>query len=129
MRKISILSGILILFSLVLAACGSATPASPTAMPVNITITTDPSPAMVGDTEIVLTITDQNGQPLEGAQVDVSAEHTEMMGMAMNGLATEQDGGIYAIKGSFDHPGKWKVTVYVRKDELDVKQEIPLEVQ
>src|SRR5690242_4828096 len=109
MRKISILSGMLILFSLALAACGSATPAPPTAMPVNVTVTTNPSPAVVGDTELVFNITDQNGQPLEGAKVDVSAEHTEMMGMSINGLASDQGGGTYAIRGSFDHPGKWKV--------------------
>ena len=90
---------------------------------------TDPNPAIMGDMELVLNITDPNGNPIEGATVDVSADHTDMSGMNMSGLATDQGGGRYSIKANFSMSGNWKVTVYIRKDGLDYKEDIDFKVQ
>jgi hypothetical protein len=130
MRKL-IFIGLFVGFSVLLAACGAAsTPASSaSSKPVKITIGTNPNPAMMGDIEIVLTITDANGKPIEGATVDVAADHTDMTGMTMSGLATEQSGGKYAINANFQHSGNWKLTVYVRKDSLGYKEDIDFKVQ
>ncbi|MBI5933615.1 MAG: FixH family protein [Chloroflexi bacterium] len=130
MRK-SIFISVLVLTSILLTACGSA--AAPTeassAKSVNIVLSTNPNPAAVGDVEIVFTITDADGKPIEGAKVDVSAEHPAMAGMGMSGAAVEQSGGVYSIKANFSDPGTWKITIYVRKDGLDYKEEIELEIQ
>jgi len=130
MRK-SILASMLVLLSVLLAACGSA--AAPTeagsAKPVNIAVSTNPNPAMMGDLELVFTITDADGNPLEGATVDVSADHTDMTGMGMSGVATDQGGGKYSIQANFPMSGKWKLTVYVRKDGLDYKEDIEFAIQ
>ena len=117
--------------SLIIAACGSvATPADTTsAKPVNIKVESNPTPAIMGDAELVFTITDSSGNPIEGARVDVSADHTDMMGMGMSGPATEQGGGKYAINANFSMSGTWKLTVYIRKDNLDYKEAIELPVQ
>ena len=130
MRK-SIFISILVLVSVLLAGCGStATPVdTSTEKPVNIKMETNPTPAMMGDMEVIFTLTDASGNPIEGAKVDVSAEHTGMSGMDMSGLATEQGGGKYAINANFSMSGDWKVTVYVRKDGLDYKEEIEFPVQ
>lgn len=130
MRKL-IFIGLFVGLSVLLAACGAAaTPTSSTSSkPVNITVGTNPNPAMMGDIEIVLTITDANGNPIEGATVDIAADHIDMTGMTMSGLATEQSGGKYAIKANFQHSGNWKLTVYVRKDGLDYKEDIDFKVQ
>lgn len=113
-----------------LAACGTASkPASPAGAPVNIKLETNPDPAQVGDVELAFTITDENGSPIEGAQVDVNADHTDMSGMSMGGPATGQGSGRYVIKANFSMSGNWLVTVYVRKGELDEKQDIPLVVK
>jgi uncharacterized GH25 family protein len=130
MRK-SILISLLVLLSVVLAACGSAaTPVDTTsAKPVNIVLTSNPDPAVKGDVELVFTITDADGNSIEGAKVDVSADHTDMAGMGMSGLATEQGGGKYSITAGFSHAGTWKLTVYVRKDGLDYKEDIEFKVQ
>lgn len=121
----------LVLISVLLAACGSAaTPADATpAKPVNIKFETNPTPAMMGDMELILTITDANANPIEGAKVDVSVDHTDMTGMGMSGLATDQGGGKYAINANFSMSGNWKLTVYVRKDGLDYKEDIEFPVQ
>jgi hypothetical protein len=130
MHKVIFVS-MLVMLSALLAACGGeATPTDTTsAKPVNITVNTNPSPATTGDLEITLTITDAHGDPIGGAKVDVSADHTDMTGMGMSGLATAQDGGMYAINANFQHSGNWKLTVYVRKEGLDYKEDIDLKVQ
>ncbi|MDP1546837.1 MAG: FixH family protein [Anaerolineales bacterium] len=132
MRKLFFIS-MFVLASVLLAACGGgATPAADGAAeekPVNIQVETSPSPAMMGDVELIFTITDANGSPIEGATVDVSVDHTDMTGMGMSGLATEQGGGKYSIKAGFSMTGNWKLTVYVRKDGLDYKEDIDIKIQ
>jgi hypothetical protein len=134
MRKLIFIS-LFVLLSVLLAACGggSSTPTSSgegsSSQPVNIDVSTNPSPAMAGDIELVFTITDGSGNPIEGAKVDVSADHTDMMGMSMSGAATEQGDGKYAINANFSMSGNWKLTVYVRKDGLDYKEDIEFKVQ
>ena len=130
MRKMIFIS-LLVALSVLLAACGSgAAPADTTSTKqVNIKLETNPNPALVGDVELLLTITDANGKPIEGANVDVTADHTDMMGMGMSGLATNQGGGNYSIKANFSESGNWKLTIYVRKGELDYKEDIKFVVQ
>jgi uncharacterized GH25 family protein len=128
------ISSVFVVLAVVLAACGgSAQPAAPvesgSSSQVNITVESNPSPAMMGDMELILTITDGDGKPIEGATVDVSADHTDMTGMGMSGLATEQGGGRYSINANFSMSGNWKITVYVRKDGLDYKEDIEFKVQ
>jgi len=134
MRKMFFISSMFVVLAVVLAACGgSAQPAAPvesgSSSQVNITVESNPSPAMMGDMELFLTITDGDGKPIEGATVDVSADHTDMTGMGMSGLATEQGGGRYSINANFSMSGNWKITVYVRKDGLDYKEDIEFKVQ
>ena len=142
MRKMFFISMFVVLAA-ALAACGSsAQPAAPveagSSSQVNIQVESSPSPAMtlapgasagVGDMELILTITDGDGNPIEGATVDVSADHTDMTGMGMSGLATEQGGGRYSINANFEMSGNWTLTVYVRKDGLDYKEDIEFKVQ
>ena len=130
MRRLIFIS-VFVLLSILLAACGgAATPTdTPSAKPVNIAVSTNPNPAMMGDMELVFTITDEHGNPIEGATVDVSADHTDMTGMNMGGAAAEQGGGKYAINANFSMSGNWKLTVYVRKDGLDYREDIDFKVQ
>lgn len=133
MRR-SIFISMLVLLSVLLAGCGNAsTPdgggGNAPSQEVNIAVSTSPNPPMMGDIELVLAITDADGNPLEGARVDVSADHTDMTGMTMSGPATDQGGGRYAITANFSMSGNWKLTVYVRKDGLDYKEDIQLKIQ
>ena len=123
LRKTLLITVLLTLFALALAGCGAA-PASS----ASVKIETNPNPAKVGDVQLVLNITDQNGGLIPGAKVDVSASHPDMNGMSMGGQAVEKDGK-YAIKANFNMAGNWTITVSVHKDGLDVKQELPLVIQ
>ncbi len=117
--------------SIILAACGgAAAPANSNSdKPVIIQVETSPNPAMMGDVTFTLVITDESGNPLEGARVDVSLDHTDMTGMGMSGPATDQGEGKYAINANLSMSGNWKMTVYVRNDSLDYKEDIELKIQ
>ena len=132
MRKL-VLIPVFVLLCVLLVACGSGSAVTPapesSGKPVNIEVETNPNPAAMGDIELVLSITDAGGEPIEGATVDVSATHTDMTGMDMSGVATEQGGGKYAINANFSMSGNWKLKVYVRKEGLDYSEEIDLPVQ
>lgn len=130
MRKIVFVS-LLIGLTVLLSACGGMAPmqASTSAKDVNIAVVSSPSPAVMGDVELLLTVTDKSGSPIEGAKVNVAADHTDMSGMAMSGLATDQGGGKYSIKANFDESGNWMLSVEVTKDSLDYKEDIEFKVQ
>ena len=81
---------------------------------------------MVGDVELILTITDLDGKPIEDARVDVSVDHIDMSGMTMDGPASERGDGKFAIKADFSMSGNWEITVYVRKGDLDESLKLPL---
>lgn len=128
MRK-TIFISLLVGLSILLAACGSTAAPAATTKQANIKVETAPSPAVKGDVEIVLTITDSSGNPIEGAKVSVSADHPDMAGMGMSGSATGQGGGKYSIKANFSDAGAWVLTVYVRNGELDYQEKFELPVQ
>ena len=129
MRKL-VFVGLLVVTSVLLAACGGSATPNASAKPVNIQVESDPSPAVVGDAELVFTITDASGNLIEGARVDVSADHTDMSGMGKSGAATDQGSGRYSINANFSMTGNWKLTVYVRNDAgLDYKEDIDFQVQ
>jgi hypothetical protein len=117
--------------SLFMAACGGAATQAPAATPAPATITlnTNPNPPVAGDVELRFTVVDDKGQPVSGADFDVIADHTDMSGMTMHGKATDQGGGSYAILTNFSMAGNWLLTVQVRKEGLDFKQDINLEIK
>ena len=131
MRKLIFILLVLVLPTLLAACGGTTTPAADTSTkPVNIKFESKPTPASVGDTELIFTVTDANGKPVEGATVEVSADHTDMTGMGMNGTATDQGFGKYSINANFSMSGNWKLTVYVRNgQDLDYKEDIGFKVQ
>lgn len=136
---------LLMIMTLVLAACSSCLPTqanSPQAMmntsvPMNfgnmMSGTATPGSMMATNPEaahMMEPITAPKVQPAaETTGEQLLAYQTDMSGMSMAGPATEQGGGKYAIRANFSMSGNWAVTVYVRKGELDVKQEIPLKVK
>lgn len=130
MRKFTFIT-LLVVLTVVLAACGSAATSAETnsSKQVNINLETNPAPAVKGDIELLFTITDASGAPIEGAKVDVAAEHPSMEGMGMSGQATDLGGGKYSIKADFTDPGEWVLTVSVMSGELDYKEEIKFPIQ
>lgn len=131
MRKIFTLS-LLVVAAAALAACGASAPmeeAHSDSGDIKIVVESDPAPTTTGDVELLLTITDKDGAPIEGAEVKVQAEHPAMSGMGMSGLATDLGGGKYSIKANFEDSGDWMLTISVHKDGVDHEEEIELKIQ
>lgn len=116
---------------LFLVACGGATTQAPiaTAAPVTITLKTDPNPPVMGEIELLFKVVDDKGQPVSGADFDVIADHTDMSGMTMHGKASDQGNGNYAITTNFSMSGNWKLSIQVRKDGLNYKQDLDLVIE
>jgi hypothetical protein len=116
---------------LVLAACAGNKPQEPASEPpsTSISLVTNPNPAQVGDVELRFIVTDGSGQPVSGADFDIFADHTDMAGMTMHGKATEQGNGVYGITANFSMAGNWKLSLQVKKGDLDYKQDIELQIQ
>lgn len=121
----------LTILALILAACGTSNQPdiTPTANGLIISTHTDPSPARVGDVDVILTVKDAQGNPVTGANVMVFADHTDMSGMNMSGLATEQGNGNYAILANFSMSGNWMLTVDVKTASELETQKIPILIE
>ncbi len=131
MRPLKALFALSIGLTLLLTACsgaGSAAPAQ-TAEPVTITMNVLPDPPVVGDVLLYFGVVDDQGQPVTGAEVNVMADHTDMSGMTMQGNATDQGKGIYAITTNFSMAGQWIITVQIKNEALEYKQDIDLIIQ
>jgi len=111
-----------------LSGCGAAPTLSPSpsAAGASITLTTNPEPPTSGDVELIVMVNDAQGQPISDADVYLFVDHTDMKGMGMNGKATSQGNGRYAITAGFEMTGNWKVTVQVKKSPLDMAQDFTL---
>lgn len=123
MRYRSLLLSLLFVGALAASAC-SGSGATPTSTPASIKLTTNPNPPTSGNIELVATITDANGQPLDEAEVFVFSSHTEMTSMAMNGKAIAKGSGQYTLQTSFSMNGRWKITVQVKKPPLNITESI-----
>lgn len=123
---------LLLVSTLMVVACSptsTSAPSSSTPTPALIlSLSTSPSPPKMGEVEIILTLQDAQGRALEGAEVTVTAEHTDMSGMEMQGNAVEQGQGRYAIRANFSMSGNWSIKVQVRKGELSYQQDFALSI-
>jgi hypothetical protein len=123
---------LLLVSTLMVIACSptsTSAPSSSTPTPALIlSLSTSPSPPKMGEVEIILALQDAQGRALEGAEVTVTAEHTDMSGMEMQGNAVEQGQGRYAIRASFSMNGNWTVRVQIKKGELSYQQDFALNV-
>jgi hypothetical protein len=128
MRWVTVVFVLYLGLSLLLSGCGSA-PASPTDAGLQVELTTSPSPPQSGDVELMVTVKDAAGQPVSDAQVNLKTDHTEMSGMSMEGPATAQGEGHYAIVAPFEHSGKWRVTVQVQQGGKNLLKDFDLQVQ
>ncbi len=121
MRYLSLLLTFLFVGAIAVSACGNIG-ATPTSSLASIKLTTNPNPPTSGNIELVATITDANGQPLDEAEVFVFSSHTEMTSMAMNGKASAKGSGQYTLQTNFSMNGRWKITVQVKKPPLNITE-------
>ncbi len=117
-----------------LAACGNGTQLPPASnsntSAVTITLTTNPVTPAQGQVELIITLTDPTGKPVDNAQVNLLASHKTMSGMNMNGKTTAQGNGRYAVTANFGMNGIWLVTAEVHGIGTDtIRKDFDLSVK
>jgi hypothetical protein len=113
----------------VLAGCSSAAKPDTVLSSPDVTMVTNPDPVQTGQVELIFTVTDEKGAPLSGAEVLVTADHIGHSGMTLNGAATEQDEGRYAITADISMEGDWEITVQVNKDSTNFSKEFQIKAE
>lgn len=104
-----------------LTACGGDTP--PPATPegdtgVQITLTTDPTPAKAGTVTLTFDIHDAAGQPITDAdsQVHVVGDMPSMGHGGLEGDATHIGDGKWQARGRLSMGGEWRILVTVTRN-------------
>ncbi len=95
---------------------------------INVSLTTVPDPPVNGRIELVASVMDAQGQPIEDAGVFFMASHTDMAGMYTDGQGIAQGQGRYSIVIDLGMTGPWKVTVQVNQGGLRTVKEFNLGV-
>ena len=110
------------------AALGSFAPPPPspsagarTAAQANIEFTTSPSPPSKGKNTVRVKLTEADGKPITGAEVQVRFFMPAMPAMGMAAMQsvftlTDQGGGFYEGHGELQTGGTWQVMVIARKN-------------
>ena len=129
MRPLKALFALSIGLTLLLTACSGAGSVAPAQTTVAVTMNVLPDPPVVGDVLLYFNVVDDQGQPVTGAEVNVMADHTDMSGMTMQGNATDQGKGIYAITTNFSMTGQWKITVQVKTSAIDHSEDFNVEIR
>jgi len=118
------LLGALALLAAVLAACGDNPPtAAPSGDPgVQITMTTDPTPARAGSVTLTFVIWDAAGQPITDAdsEVHIVGDMPSMGHGGIEGNATHMGDGKWQAKGRFSMGGEWRLVVTVTRNGTEL---------
>lgn len=110
------MSKLVFLFSalLVLILVGCRESAQPTAAPavdVEIDLTVDPAPPTVGETLLVVTVTREDGSPINDAIIAVVGDMNHAGMQPVNGATDTADEGVYRVPFEWTMGGDWIVTV------------------
>lgn len=101
----------MVLCLLMVSACGGAT--SPAIIPpeVDLSVRTEPEPPAVGATELIVTLKDAQGTPIDGAVIQAHG-NMDHAGMApVDGESRESLKGVYRIPFEWTMGGGWIVTI------------------
>ncbi len=115
---------ITLLIALALSACQSSDD-DDTGISVKLDVT--PDPPLVGEATIVITLSDNDGQPVSGADMELEGTMTHAGMKPVFGAAAETEPGRYEAQLEFTMGGDW--VIIVRADLADgskLKKELDL---
>jgi len=105
------------LVALLAAGCRESArePDPETAADIDMQMTVDPQPATVGETELVLTLTSSDGEPVQPRQIEVRGDmnHAGMVPVLRTLENPDSDAGEFRVPFEWTMGGEWIVTVTV----------------
>ncbi len=98
--------------ALLAAGCGRIEAARPASNPdIVFSLAVQPNPPVVGPAELVVTLLDRAGKPVEGARLEVEGNMTHAGMQPAFGQGAGGQGGRYAVPMNWTMSGDWVVTV------------------
>ena len=95
-----------------LAGCGRVQKTAPTTDDgLTITMTTEPSPPIIGDGTVILTVRDAAGRPVDDAKIEAEGNMSHAGMMPSFGKAAGGQGGVYRMPIQWTMGGDWYVDV------------------
>lgn len=115
---------------LVLAGCGRARHANPTSEDsFTVALATEPAPPLVGDGELVVTLRDAAGQPMNDAQLAIEANMSHAGMTPVSGSGTRGEAGIYRVPIAWTMAGDWYVDVrFTLPDGQAITRRFPVQI-
>lgn len=114
----------------VLAACGgTGGQESSTTQGLQVTLQTNPAQPQLGPVELIVDVTDESGQAVDGAKVTLKAD---MIGHSMgdlSGQGTGQTNGRYTIGANLSMVGEWQIDVQVETAKEEVQRSFKIMVR
>lgn len=99
---------------LVLVAAGCRESAQPTATPgvvVNIDLAFEPDPPTVGEALLLVTVTSDDGAPINDAIVAIVGDMNHAGMQPVNGASDTAEAGVYQVPFEWTMGGDWILTV------------------
>ena len=111
-------------------ALGGAPEGAPEAALVSFTVSLaiEPNPPQAGPVNITVWVKDAQGNPVEGAIVNLTTGMAGMSHGGMRGQLAEAGGGTYQGRGSFSMRGLWRLTVSATKSGASSEQTFEVDV-
>lgn len=78
---------------------------------VKIKLYSDPFPMVVGQMNLMISITDENGQPIEGVDVHVTTQHSQFGSPAISDTSRRYEDGYYYMPVFWEMMGKASVII------------------
>lgn len=103
---------VLIVLALTLLACGGQ--GTGTGGDFQITVQTDPPTPQVGGGVLVVTVTGQDGEPVDDATLAVEGNMTHAGMVPVIAHVDEGEGGAYRVPFTWSMGGDWVITVTAR---------------
>ncbi len=112
-------------------ACGRAGRADPTTQDrYVVTLVTEPAPATEGEGQLVITLADPTGAPVDGARLDVEANMSHAGMVPVLASTAESRAGTYRVPIRWTMRGDWYVDlVFTLPDGQRVARRLPVQVR
>jgi hypothetical protein len=92
------------------SSCGRMQPGDPTTQDkYQVTLTIQPSPAIVGPSVLAVTLKDDAGQPVDGASLEVEANMSHAGMVPVLASAAASQAGLYRVPLQWTMAGDWVV--------------------
>jgi len=118
------------LLIILVPACGRIQTGQEQDSEVSIELTVEPAQPAAGPAQLIITLTDQNGQPIDNAVLEIEGNMTHAGMVPVFAQTTDGENGRYVVPFEWTMGGDWTLTVGVLlEDGRTISREFPVTVE